>query len=196
MFNVILEENLFMNKILKVVLAVFAVILIVAFAGFSLIVFDVAGGFATGTHILPNDSAVGQAIVVYDPGLSGKAKDVASQIGFDIQDSGYQVLLAGVKSSAAANLSSYDVVVVGGPIYVGSPAGSIQDYLRTFAPTQNATVGVFGYGNASVDNPNAVQNEVAPLPADSTVNLAATAKIVSSSDIKIQSQNFVTQLLM
>ncbi len=184
-----------MNKIVKIVLAVFAVLLIVVFAGFSLIVFDVAGAFATGTHPLPNDSAVGQVIVVYDPGLTSKAKDVASQIGFDIQDSGYAVTLAGVKSSAAADLSSYDIVVVGGPIYVGKPAGSIQDYLKAFSPKENATVGVFGYGSIQVTNPDDVQKEVAPLPSGSTVNLAATAKVYEGGNIKAQCQDFVSQLL-
>jgi len=184
-----------MHKILKVVLAVFAVLLIVGFAGFSLIVFDVAGSFATGTHQLPHDSAIGQAIVVYDPGLTSKAKDVASQIGFDIQDAGYAVTLAGVKSSAAADLSGYDVVLVGGPIYAGKPAASIQDYLGTFAPDANATVGVFGYGSVQVTGSDAVQRDVASLPDGSVIDSAAAAKVYSSGDIKAQSQDFVTQLL-
>lgn len=184
-----------MHKALKVVLAFFAVLLIIVFAGFSLVVFDVAGGFATRTQLLPNDSAIGQAIVVYDPGLTGKAKDVASQIGFDIQDSGYEVTLAGVKSSTVSDLSDYDVVVVGGPIYASKPAGSIQDYLRVFVPAENATVGVFGYGSIQVTGADAVQQEVAPLPEGSTIDLAATAKVYSNGDIKAQCQDFVTQLL-
>ena len=184
-----------MHKILKVVLAFFGVILIIGFAGFSLIIFDVPGAFATGTNQLPNASAIGQAIVVYDPGLTSKAKDAASQIGFDIQDSGYEVTLAGVKSSAAADLSSYDVVVVGGPIYGGKPATSIQDYLSTFTPGENATVGIFGYGSVQTAGADAVQQEVAPLPDGSTIDLAATAKVYSNGDLKIQCQDFVTQLL-
>ena len=60
--------------------------------------FDVAGTFATDTHPLPNGSATGKAIVVYDPGLSGGAKDVATKIGYNLQDKGYDVTLAGVKA--------------------------------------------------------------------------------------------------
>jgi flavodoxin len=184
-----------MHKALKIVFAVFAVLLIVAFSGFALVVFDVAGGFATGSHPLPNDSAVGKAIVVYDPGLSGKAKDAASQIGFDIQDSGYSVTLAGVKSSDAADVSGYDIVVVGGPIYAGKPASSIQDYLQNLSVGENVTVGVFGYGSVQVTGNSEVAKDVANLPADSNLDLAATAKITSNRDFKEQCQNFVDDLL-
>ncbi len=184
-----------MHKALKIVLAVFAILLIIAIAGFSLIVFDVAGGFATGTHQLPNDSAVGQAIVVYDPGLTGIAKDVASQIGFDIQDSGYFVTLAGVKSSAAADVSGYDVVVVGGPIYVGKPAASIQDYLSVLTPSEHATVGVFGCGDIQVTGADAMRHDVASLPDGSVIDSAAAAKVYANGDIKNQCQDFVTRLL-
>ncbi len=108
------EENS-LRKSVKIILAAFAVIFIVGFACFSLVIFDVPGSLATGTHPLPNEAAIGKAIVVYDPGLTGGAKDIATKIGYDLQDAGYDVLLAGVKSSSASDLSGYDVVVVGGP---------------------------------------------------------------------------------
>ena len=95
----------------------------------------------------------------------GGAKDVATKIGYNLQDTGYDVTLAGVKSSTAANLTGYAIVVVGGPIYAGKPASSIQSYLNSLNPPANATVGVFGYGSVQVDNTNqtVVEQDVAPL---------------------------------
>lgn len=100
-------------------------------ASVSIVILDVAGNFATGSQTLPNGVAIGTALVVYDPGLSGGAKDVAPKIGYDLQSQGYTVVLAGVKSSDAANTTGYDVIVVGGPIYAGKPASTVQSYLNS-----------------------------------------------------------------
>ena len=55
--------------------------------------------------------------------------------------------MAGVKSGAAANTAGYNVVVVGGPVYGGKPAKSVQEYLSSFSPAADQKVGVFGYGS-------------------------------------------------
>lgn len=130
--------------------------------------------------------------------MSGGAKDVATKIGYNLQDSGYDVTLAGVKSSAAANLTGYDVVVVGGPIYAGKPASSIQSYLNSLNPPANTTVGVFGYGSVQIDNTNqtAVQQDVAPLSTDNPLVITATVKVVSGSNVDAVCQTFVNRLLM
>lgn len=43
-----------MKKILKIILAIFAVLIIVGIASFSVVVFDVAGNLATDSKTLPN----------------------------------------------------------------------------------------------------------------------------------------------
>lgn len=80
----------------------------------AVIALDVAGALATDIHLLPHGDPIGQALVVYSPGLSGGAKDVAAKIGYNLQDKGYNVVLAGIKSFAAEDISGYDVIVVGG----------------------------------------------------------------------------------
>ena len=186
-----------MKKIFKIVLVIFAVVIISGIGFFALVIGDVAGSLATGTHSLPNGAATGKAIIVYDPGLSGGAKDVATKIGYELQSSGYDVLLAGVKSSAASNLTGYKVVVVGGPIYAGKPASTIQTYLNNFQPPTNAKVGAFGYGSVKIDNDNstAVTQDVAPLPSSSKVTFNAVAKVTSSDNMNNLCQDFVTNLL-
>jgi hypothetical protein len=190
------EEKL-MRKIQKIILAVFAVLIIVGITSFAIVIGDVAGNFATGIHPLPNGAPIGQALVVYDPGLSGGAKDVATKIGYALQTSGYNVVLAGVKSSTAANTSGYNVIVVGGPIYAGKPANTVQSYLNSFDPPSNAKVGVFGFGSVKIDAADsaAVMNDVAPLPSNSPVVLNAVAKIVSGDNVDATCQDFVANLL-
>jgi menaquinone-dependent protoporphyrinogen IX oxidase len=186
-----------MRKIFKVIIAVFVLLIVVGVASMSLVFLDVAGNLATDTHPLPNGAPIGQAIVIYDPGLSGGAKDTATKIGYNLQTAGYNVVLAGVKSQTVANLTGYDVVVVGGPIYGGKPASSIQTYLSSFSPASNVRVGVFGYGSIQIDNSNqtAVQQDVAPLSADSTVHINTAVKVVSGGNVDGDCQDFVNRLL-
>lgn len=182
-----------MRKIFKIIFAVFVILMALFIASAAIITYDVAGALATDMHPLPNGAPTGQAIVVYDPGLSGGAKDAATKIGYALQDAGYNVTLAGIKSGAAANTAGYNVVVVGGPIYAGKPAKSVQDYLNTFSPAASPKVGVFGYGSIKIDNSDtaAVTQDVA---ASSNLQLTAVAKIVSDGqDATIQA--FVTRLV-
>ncbi|MGZ7120121.1 MAG: hypothetical protein ACXVH2_10455, partial [Methanobacterium sp.] len=100
------------KKILKYTgLGIFLLIIIaIVAAGF--VFFDVMSYTATGSEKLdPAGTALGKALVVYDPGLSGGAKDAATKIGYNLQSSGYDVILAGVKSSTAANITGYKVIV-------------------------------------------------------------------------------------
>ena len=193
------------RRILKVILVTFAVLIIVGVASFGLIIGDVAGNFATDSKSLPNGSAIGRALVVYDPGLSGGAKDAATKIGYALQDSGYDVTLAGVKSSSAANLEGYGIVVVGGPIYAGKPASSIQTYLNNLNQMYHdnpneieAKIGVFGYGGVKIDNNDliAVAQDVALLPNGYPVAFAdALTKITSQDDVDGLIDAFVAKLL-
>jgi len=80
-----------MRKILKIIIVVFALLIIVGIASFSIVILD-ASTLATDTNPLPNGAAIGRAIVIYDPGLSGGAKDVATKIGYDLQEAGYNVI--------------------------------------------------------------------------------------------------------
>jgi flavorubredoxin len=186
-----------MKKIIKIILGVFAILVIVGVIGFGIVITDVAGNIATGTNSLPNGEPIGKALIVYDPGLSGGAKDTATKIGYNLQSAGYDVLLAGVKSSAASNTADYNVIVIGGPIYAGKPASSIQTYLNSFSAPAGAKVGVFGYGSIKEDNANTAEiaQEVAPLPSNSPIHPNITMKISTNDNIDGLCQEFVINLL-
>ena len=59
---------------------------------------------ATGSETLsPAGTSTGHALVLYDPGLSGVARGAAVMLADDLRQNGYNVTLAGVRSTAAAN---------------------------------------------------------------------------------------------
>lgn len=183
-----------MRKIFKILFAAFVILMALFIASAAVITYDVAGALATDSHTLPNGTPTGQAIVVYDPGLTGAAKDAATKIGYALQNAGYNVTLAGVKSTAAANTASYNVIVIGGPVYAGKPAKSVQDYLNSFTPAASQKVGVYGYGSIKIDNNDtaAVTQDVAA--SSSNLHFNAVVKLVSDGqDAAIQ--GFVTRLV-
>ena len=112
-----------MDLIMTLGLVVAGIVLVIVAAGIAagaLFCGDIMSYTATGSNTLsPAGTQVGKALVVYNPGLSGAAKDAAEKIREDFQSKGYAVTLAGIKSSKAANISGYDVIVAGGPMYFG-----------------------------------------------------------------------------
>lgn len=174
------------------------IVLLLVFAVLGGVIFDLMSYTATGRENLqPNGTPIGKALVVYDPGISGAAQDVATAIAKQIQAKGYTVDLVGIKSSKAANTSGYDIIVVGGPIYAGQAARSVQEYLKTLEPV-DAAVGVFATG----DDPDTATDsvlltrEAAPLPEGKSLQIKAFMKIVNpKANNQQQITDFVNALL-
>ncbi len=174
-------------------------VFIVALAAMGFVFFDLMSYTATGSETLnSNGSSNGNALVVYDPGISGASKDIANAVGKKLQSKGYTVKLAGIRSDVALNTSDYEYIVVGGPIYAGSASNSVKDYLKTLKPTEKTTIGVF----ASGDDPDTAKNnvtlleEAAPLPKNSSLQIKAVIKVLTSRGIDEAEMNaFINQLL-
>lgn len=187
-----------MRKSYKIVLAVFLTVVIVSAAGLSAVFLDVAAYTATGTQSFsPTNYPVGvtvgaSAMVVYDPGLTGAAKGIADKMTSDLRAQGYFVDLAGIKSTTAkpSNDAQYQIIIVGGPIYGGKAASSVQSFLSTFQPANGTEIGVFGVGSFNTQN-----DKIAPLPSTSTLLIKETMKISTSQNATAEGAVFVTQLL-
>ncbi len=98
-----------MRKAFKVLIVVF-IMLVILFVAFAATVFlDLAAYTATGSQTLtPAGNSVGNALVVYDPRLSGAAKIIADKVAVDLQAANYTVCEAGIKSSAGAPPASFN----------------------------------------------------------------------------------------
>lgn len=137
-----------MRKILKIgiiVLLIFVVLVVGVFAAFA---FNLSSYGATGSQTLnPTSASLGRALVVYDPGFSGAAKQDATIIAENLQAKAYTVDLAGVRSGTAGAKSGYSIIVAGGPMYWGQVSSSIDGYLKTVS--NNVKLGVFGSTGSS-----------------------------------------------
>ena len=186
-----------MRKIFKIILAIFAVLIILFVSVAAVILLDVAAYTATGTQTLtPIGTSVGKAIVICDPGLSGNTKIVANQIASNLQTQNYTVTLAGIKSATAANVTGYSIIVIGGPVYAGALTGSVKDALNHLSPSQGAKVGVFGSGQgATTPNDVAMLKQSIPANSDATLSNAVVVKIGEKEDINTRAQDFINQLL-
>jgi hypothetical protein len=176
-----------MRKILKIILAIIAVIIILVVAFAAVIFLDLAAYTATGSQTLtPTGTSTGNALVAYDPGLSAA----------DLQAQNYTVTLAGIKSSDAANATGYSIIVVGGPIYAGSPTASVKDCLNSLVPDQDAKVGVFGSGQGATTPEDIAQikSSVPALGDNGILYNAVVVKIGEKEDLNARTQDFVNQL--
>jgi flavodoxin len=186
-----------MRKVFKIILAVFAalIILLVAFA--ALIFLDLAAYTATSVETLSQvGTPMGTALVLYDPGLSGASTRVAQQVAADLQNKTLTVTLAGIKSSAAANTTGYDVIVIGGPIYAGVPTASVKDTLSNLQHDTDTRVGVFGSGQGSTtpDDVAQIKSGVPALQSGGALSNAVVVKIGESEDVTARAWDFATQL--
>ncbi len=190
--------NTGMRKIFKIILIIFAVLIILVVAFGAIFFLDFSALTATGSKTLsPSGTSVGNALVVYDPGMSGTAKGVADKIASDLQTAGYIVTLAGVKSSAAANVAGYNVIVAGGPVYAGALTSSVKDFLNNLHPDTGTKVGVFGSGQGSTTPEDIAQmmDSVSALHSGGSLANAVVVKIGQSEDLNTRTTDFVNQLL-
>ena len=187
-----------MRKALKIVLYIFAILMIVVTIFGALFFLDLAAYTATGSQTLqPSGTSVGKAIVVYDPGLSANSKNIADKVAIDLQTQNYTVTLAGIKSSAAVTTKNYTIIVVGGPIYAGTPTSSVKNFLANLKPEAGTKVGVFGSGQGATSSDDIAQIKTSiPTLQNGSLSNAVIVKIGEKEDITTRSQDFVNQLML
>ena len=198
-YNYYTERNVMNYKKLGKIIGISLVIVIIAAAlGFSIAFYDVMGVNAKESQTLnPDGAVVGNAMVVYDPGITGTAKKVADSIAKDLQAKGYRVELAGISSSKADNTSDYSIIVVGGPIYDGNASSSVKEYLKNLKISQNTSLGVFASGidpDSANDNVTLLK-EAAPLAGNTDLQIKAVIKVVNGNIDDNAINNFVNTLV-
>lgn len=186
--------------IVAAVVALIAVVVIALTATGLLFCGDVMSYTAPGSKALsPAGKSVGKALVAYNPGLSGAAKDAAEKIAGDLQSKGYTVDLAGIKSTAAADISGYDVVVAGGPVYWGQVSNSVDAYLKGLKPQNGMRLGVFGTTGSSQFNDGDIASfgkQVATCSCSGMLNKSPVTKTIRSGDAaNIDCADFVSAVL-
>jgi flavodoxin len=186
-----------LNKIIKIIIAVVAVLVIIFAVFAAMFTLDLSAYTATGSQTLTSTGeSVGTALVLYDPGYSGAATQVAEKVAANLQTQNYTVTLAGIKSADASNTAGYDIIVIGGPIYAGTPTASVKDALNNLQPESGVVVGVYGSGSGATtpEDSQMIKDGVTALGTDGTLSNAIVVKIGSSEDIDARAEDFVNQL--
>lgn len=170
-----------LRKNWKKALAISLVVLLIITAVLvALVLMDVAGNSATESQTLePPGATVGKALVVYNPGLSGQPRDVAMTLGHQLVAEGYAVMVAGVNNEAAANITGYDVIIVGSPNYGGKASSTIEEYLKAFSPTEQVKLGVFTTTGGSGYDQNAFDAFT-----DYVASLIGSKSLIIDTDIR------------
>ncbi len=106
--------------------------------------------------LIPSGEIHGTALVVYDPGITGGTRTAAFHIAHELKTRGYEVKLAGARSSEALNLSGVDVLVIGSPTYGAQPTGPVKTYLQNLQSPGNITAGVYSLAGSIVEDSNVV----------------------------------------
>lgn len=174
------------------------IVILVAFVSMGFVIYDVMSYTSTGSQTLnPAGNVVGNVLVVYDPGISGDAKNAAALIAGDLQAKGYKVDLAGIRSTEATTTSGYDVIIVGGPIYAGNASSSVKSYLNTLKSSESAKIAVFATGQDKdiMNNMEMLKKEVVPLSEGSQLKIIAVTKFVSGEDTNKTASGFVDAIL-
>lgn len=165
-----------------IVVVLIVVLVIAVFAAGALFCGDIACYTATGNKTLsPPGAPAGKALVVYNPGLSGAARQAAENIADNMQSKGYTVNIAGIKSPASADITGYDVVIAGGPMYFGRVSNSVDAYLNGLKPQNGVKLGVFGTTGAPQFNDGDIASfgkQVAALPYGGTLKKAAVTQTI------------------
>ncbi|MCK9150426.1 hypothetical protein [Methanobacterium alcaliphilum] len=144
----------------------------------------------------PDGDSKGKAIIVYDPGMTSGTKNAAFYIGDELKSRGFEVKLAGVRSSDALDLSGADILVVGSPTYGAQPTGPVKTYLNNLQSPENIIAGVFTLAGAPTQDSNVIianNLENKSIPVKVSTKYGASA-ISAPSDKNIYSE-FVSELL-
>jgi flavodoxin len=170
-------------------------VVIIALGAIAFISYDMDNRSTVSETLNPNGAIVGNALVVYDPSITGNTKNVAGIIAGDLLAKGYKVDLVGIKNPKAGNTAGYNVIVVGGPIYGGNSSDAVKKYLETLKPTESTKISVFATGGPHTTDEAMIKKQIAPIPENSTLQINAFMAVAMNDDKTKKCAVFVDNLL-
>lgn len=108
---------------------VLGTVLVILVVGVGLFYFAASQEVVSGIEVL-NRGGQGTALVVYHPGFTDFHERVTSAFADGLVSNGWRVEMTTASPRAPTDLSSYDLLVLGGPAYFWTPNVPIESYLR------------------------------------------------------------------
>lgn len=152
-----LNGGIIMKKVLQVVL----ILLVVIIVG-TIIFFKWAVNANSIVHKSSEkklfSSSSKKALVIYQPSRTKLTSTMADSIAETLNKSGYEVTINYPSQELKYDISKYDVLVFGTPIYVGKYSQVLESYMKTIKDFSNKKVLIFSTGGD-----NKVTKEIDPL---------------------------------
>jgi hypothetical protein len=154
---------------------------------------DLASYTATGSEVRLHDNEKGNALIVYDPGITGAGRRAATWIADDLQLRRYNVTVAGIRSAEAMNASDDDVVIFIGPTLAGKPPGPVASCIENVTVDQGSQVGILAIRGFLGDEAGPAMQDILQARGISVTETASVGPL--DRDIEQQSYAFVIRLL-
>lgn len=147
-----------MKKVLQVVLILLVVIIVggILFLKWAVNANSIVHKSDERKIISSNSSK--KALIIYQPSRTNLTSTMASSIAETLHKSGYEVTINYPSQELNYDISKYDVLVFGTPIYVGKYSQVLESYMRTIKDFSNKKVMIFATGGN-----NKITNEIDPL---------------------------------
>ncbi|MCW4016418.1 MAG: hypothetical protein NWF06_08620 [Candidatus Bathyarchaeota archaeon] len=170
------------KKILLIAILVF-VIVVAAVLGF--VLFKINSDYVSGIDVLNADGSK-TALIIYHPGLSSFMKDVTYTFADGLVENDWRVEVTTASSQAPTDLSGYSLLVLGSPVYAGSPSLTIKGHIERVGDLQGIDIvllvtsgGSDGGAEASmqqtVEEYNGTVKEVVSVFTDDSLDIAEQA---------------------
>ena len=119
----------------KIVLVVFVVFLIAGVIALAYVGIRISSDVASEIEIL-NPEGSKSALVIYHPGMTSVMKDVTYAFADGLISNGWRAEITTPSSEAPTNISGYDLLVLGSPVYGFSLTPTIKRHLERIGDLQ------------------------------------------------------------
>lgn len=175
------------KRILLIIAGIIVLTLIAGFVFMNILTSNF--NHSAGNHQQILKSAAGtnkKAIIIYQPALTDATAKIARQIAKGLNDSGFEVTINNPGSYLSSDLTQYQVVVFGSPVYGGKLSPVLLDYMITvkIQPDQKVVIFDTGASNNSEELGSAASllNGIKDIK---TIKFMANGKDINTSAYKL-----------
>ena len=140
----------------KILLSIFLIILVVGVALVGYLEYSVYREVRAPLETL-NTQGSKTALVIYHPGLTSFAHDIAYNFSLGLASSGWRVEIASASPQAPTNMSKYSLIVLSWPIYDFNPGPTITSQIHRIGNLHDINTVIVAVGGG-VNPFNAIGN--------------------------------------
>jgi len=120
-----------------------------------------------------------KALVVYQPTLSNSGKTIAEKFAEGLNENGYEVTLAYPSEKLSADISAYEIVVLGSGVYAGKSSKALREYVGSVDSFAGQTIFLYSVGSMeTMEELDEIKPELDGTKSISTFKFQSTDKDV------------------